>query len=85
MTTMTKKIYEIWEAISPNGVTEVALLEEGQIEEHRPLFVSEPTLLTSFEADNYNEACQIYNDFFGWGKYHPMDEDSQESDGREDV
>ncbi|MDQ0138555.1 hypothetical protein J2T05_000128 [Cupriavidus necator] len=32
-----------------------------------------PVLLATFEADSYDEACQKYNDHFGWGKYHPMD------------
>ncbi|MCA3184113.1 MAG: hypothetical protein INH12_21475 [Cupriavidus sp.] len=82
---MTNRIYEIWEAISPTGVTEVALLEAGQIEEHRALFVSEPTLLTSFEADSYIEAAQKRNDFFGWEKYHPMKEDLDDNNDKEDL
>lgn len=75
-----RKTYEIWAAISPRGVSEVSLLEAGQIDEERHLFAGTPVLLTSFEADTYVEAAQKRNDFFGWGKYHPMNEDVEEDD-----
>ncbi len=26
----------------------------------------------TFDAETYDEAAQIYNDYIGWGKYHPM-------------
>ncbi|CAG2133888.1 hypothetical protein LMG31506_01263 [Cupriavidus yeoncheonensis] len=39
----------------------------------RGLWEGPPVLLATFEADSYEEACQKYNDHFGWGKYHPMD------------
>ena len=68
--------YEIWEAITPDGrVSHVALLEAGKIDSHRHLFEGEPVLLMTFEAKSLNEAFQKRNDFFGWGKYIPMDDE----------
>lgn len=67
------KIYEIWQAVSDiDSSVETTLIEKGQFEKQAHLFEGKPVLLKTFEADSYNEAAQIYNDFFGWGKYHPM-------------
>lgn len=67
-----RKTYELWEAVSPEGGSQFALLEAGQIATHTPLFEGTPMLLTTFDADSYEEAAQKRNDFLGWGKYHPM-------------
>ncbi|WP_231401704.1 hypothetical protein [Cupriavidus sp. WS] len=70
------KKYEIWQAIAGDGSSQTGLLWEGQpsIEDEvsRGLWEGTPVLLVTFEADSYEEACQKYNDHFGWGKYHPM-------------
>jgi hypothetical protein len=69
-------IYEIWEAIAEdNGCSQTALLRKGEIENEAHLFDGKPKLLKTFEANSYNDACQIYHDFFGWEKYIPMDKD----------
>ncbi|MCA3184111.1 MULTISPECIES: hypothetical protein [unclassified Cupriavidus] len=77
---MAKTTYEIWRAISSDGVAQVVLLQAGQIETERPLLDGVPILLTTFEANSYIEAAQMRNDFFGWGKYHPMKEDLDDGD-----
>lgn len=30
-------------------------------------------LVKTFEAASWNEACQIRNDYYGWGRYEPSD------------
>ncbi len=37
------------------------------------MYDGKPELLTSFEAETFDEAAQKRNDYFGWGKYQPMD------------
>jgi len=67
------KTYEIWQAISDaDGSGHNALIEKGQFETQAHLFEGKPVLLKTFDAETYDEAAQIYNDYFGWGKYHPM-------------
>ncbi len=64
--------YEVWQIVDPAGGTQITLLEKGQFETRQPLYEGKAALLTSFEADSYDEAAQKRNDYFGWGKYHPM-------------
>ncbi|MGT2434182.1 hypothetical protein ACU4HD_45575 (plasmid) [Cupriavidus basilensis] len=70
------KKYEIWQAIAEDGSSQTGLRWEEQhsIEDEvsRGLWEGTPVLLSTFEANSYEEACQKYNDHFGWGKYHPM-------------
>jgi len=66
-------IYEIWQVVDAAGGTQIALLESGQFEARRDLYEGKAELLTSFEAQTYDEAAQKRNDYFGWGKYQPMD------------
>ncbi|KAI3589967.1 hypothetical protein D9X30_5550 [Cupriavidus sp. U2] len=81
-----RTIYEIWEAIAESdGCSQIALLRKGEIEKEALLFEGKPRLLKTFEANSYNEACQAYNDFFGWGKYHPMDDDLGDCNGDENL
>lgn len=69
-----RKIYELWKAIDAVGAAEFSLLEAGQFSAHASMFEGEPILLITFEADSYEEAAQMRNDFLGWGKYHPMED-----------
>jgi len=69
-----QKRYEIWQAIAEDGSSQSGLLEEGKMEKELHLWEGTPVLLATFEASSYNEACQKYNDHFGWGKYHPMED-----------
>lgn len=66
-------IYEVWEVVDPAGGTQIALLEKGQFESRRHMYDGKAELLTSFEAETYDDAAQKRNDFLGWGKYQPMD------------
>jgi hypothetical protein len=67
------KTYEIWQAISDvDGSGQNELIQKGQFEAQAHLFEGKPVLLKTFDAEDYDEAAQIYNDYFGWGKYHPM-------------
>lgn len=59
-------IYELWKdtdgsinLFSASNSSARALLEDGAVQ------------LTTFEAATWEEACQIRNDFLGWGKYQP--------------
>lgn len=67
------KIYEVWEVVDPAGGSQIALLEEGQFEAQQHMYDGKAELLTSFEAETFDEAAQKRNDYFGWGKYQPMD------------
>ena len=72
---MGPKTYNLWEAITPSGASEISLLEPWQFEEQAHLFSGRPELLATFEAETYEEAAQMRNDFLGWGKYIPMDDE----------
>jgi hypothetical protein len=73
---MAQTIYEIWETISPiDGTSDRTLLKKEDFEKEAHLFEGTPVLLKTFEASSYNEACQIFHDFFGWETYIPMDDD----------
>lgn len=82
---MVGKTYEIWEATTPSGGSEISLLEPWQFEAQKHLFSSVPVLLATFRAQNYTEAAQMRNDFFGWGPYHPMKEDLEHNDGKDNI
>ncbi len=69
-----RKLYELWTSKSPQGGVEFALIEHGKFSSEEASFEGVPELLTSFEADSYEEAAQKRNDFLGWGKYHPMED-----------
>ena len=66
-------IYEVWEVVDPAGGSHIALVEKGQFEAQRHMYDGKAELLTSFEAETFDEAAQKRNDYFGWGKYQPMD------------
>ncbi len=59
--------WHIWENKEENSVT-LCLAENSSIEDR-----SASVLLKEFEADTFEEACQIYYDLQGWGKYIPPD------------
>lgn len=69
-----RKLYDLWTSRSPQGGVEFALIEHGKFASEEASFEGAPELLTSFEADSYEEAAQKRNDFLGWGKYHSMED-----------
>lgn len=64
-------IFTIWES----EICGITLKEGGSL----PMIGNtvedtEAIKILEFEAASWNEACQIQNDHYGWGKYIPMDD-----------
>ncbi|CAJ0810269.1 hypothetical protein LMG18101_00833 [Ralstonia flaminis] len=37
------------------------------------IFEEDSVLMKTFEADSWEEANQVFYDYLGYGKYHPME------------
>jgi len=48
------------------------LVEKGAKEKQPHAFEEDSVLVKTFEAASWEEANQVFNDHFGFGKYHPM-------------
>lgn len=70
MTKTAMKTYEIW-ATPPNH-GDPLLVEQGAKEKQPHIFEDDAVLVKTFEAASWEEANQVFNDHFGFGKYHPM-------------
>lgn len=60
--------YEVWKKEHDN-TDEITVCN---IENKNEDDTKDAILLTSFEADSYNEAMQKYYDFMGFGEYKPF-------------
>ncbi len=64
-----KHRYELWE--DPDGSLTLFPFADDSA---RKVLDPNAKLLKIFEADSWEEACQMKNDFMGWGLYVPFDE-----------
>lgn len=62
-------LYEIWEDEENNEIT----LKRADQSLEKTGIKETAVMVHSFDAKDYNDACQKQYDFYGWGKYTPMD------------
>jgi hypothetical protein len=63
--------YEIW-ASPPSLRRNPILVEEGAKEKQPQAFEEDSVLVKTFEAASWEEANQVFYEYMGFGKYHPM-------------
>jgi len=71
MTGIAMTTYEIW-ASPPSLRRDPILVEKGAKEKYPQVFEEDSVLVKTFEAASWEEANQVFYDYMGFGKYHPM-------------
>ncbi|MGI4893336.1 hypothetical protein [Ralstonia insidiosa] len=49
------------------------MVEKGAKEKQAHIFEEDSVLMKTFEADSWEEVNQVFYDYLGYGKYHPME------------
>ena len=66
------RTFEIW-ASPPSYRRDPILVEKGAKEKQAHIFEEDSVLMKTFEADSWEEVNQVFYDYLGYGKYHPME------------